>query len=661
MGGFGSLGSLGELFPDQEVRCINPRCRDTWTWFKKKNDDPSRPPRKLCPKCEAKLTSLSEKEMSCKDESCDKVWTMTAKEQLYAKPEHLKESYCNSCAKKNNEAKNIEVPCRIKECKNTWIWTDFAQKKGNKKTPPNRMCESCHEEQKKLKDISIDCKISACDEKYIYTPLMQLYDLKSGHPADYRPRRMCKKCMDGLQKYKSITVPCKINSCKHTWEFSSYAQLEYYAKEGADAALPNKMCKECFQVFKEAKDEEIKCKNKGCDKTWKYTKHMAITDKLSGKKTTHRMCHSCFDKYNAIKDVELPCQYKKYGCEETSTLGRYPQLIAQLNNKPDRAYQLCKSCLEFISKAQTISKKCTACESEISFTPHEQLLEKLGKFTPSDHCPTCLGKEIKEATGNSELHIIHHSHVVKLPAKGDWNNDRAISAPPVFITHTKLDELVDTEVVITVFSDEFALADEEENSWPYKLEQLLRERHPEFKTVVLNSSIANTSSKQALDRVKRDVAPFKSNIIIFSFDHHNAMVKQVRGDKGFQPLHDSKEVTESTDILFAEIAKNEEGHKAYITTTPAIPAYHPPEAIHKGQLDEWESQQKAHFHKCLAHSRSAARKNDIAIIDVASRFEVNGEDSAKKWMKDWFNPNDHGLRNIINWAADFVESTGIYE
>ena len=659
--GFASLGSLGELFPDQDVRCINPRCRNTWTWLKQKGDDPTKPPRKFCPECDAKLEGLTEKTMTCKEEGCDKTWVMTAKEQLFAKKEQLEASYCNSCATKHNEAKNIEVPCRIKECDNTWVWTEYSQKKSGRKTPPNLLCGSCHEEQKKLKDIMVECKVNGCTEQYAYTPLLQLFDKKAGRPKEFRPRRMCKSCMDKLQDLKPVTVPCKIKDCKHTWEFSTYAQLEYYNQKGKDAPLPHRMCGECFKTFNDSAEREIECKNKGCHKTWKYTKQMAVADKKRGKESTYRMCKSCYDRFNELKDIELPCQYKKYGCEQTSQLGRQPQLIAELNNKPNRAYQLCQSCLDFISNAKETAKACTKCGTDITFTPHEQLLEKLGKFTPSAHCSTCLGEEIKEATAGESLSITHHTHVVKLPAKGDWNKDRAISALPRFVTHAKLEELVDSEIVITVFSNEFAMAEEEGESWPYKLEQLLRERHPEFKTVVINSSIENSSTPQALARVKRDLAPFNSDAVIFSFDHTDAKVKTERTEKGFVPVLDYTKVAEASNELFAAIAHNVKGHKAYITTTPVIPAYNPPEGLKGSQLDEWESRQRAAFNKCLAHSRSCAKNNDIAVIDVASRFGVNGEESARKWMKDWFSPNDHGLRNIINWAADFVESTGIYE
>jgi hypothetical protein len=586
---------------------------------------------------------------------------MTAKEQLFSRPSQLEKSFCDACAKKHNQAKNIEVPCRIRECGNSWVWTEHDQKRFGRKNPPKRLCSSCYEEQKKLSDISVECKVKGCSNHYVYTPLLQLLDRKAGKPSDYRPRRMCPSCMEKLNEYKPVQVPCKIRGCKKSWEFTPYAQLEYYAEKGADAPLPHRMCQDCFTVYNAAKDESIECKNKGCHNTWVYNRTMAVMDKVRGKESKHRMCKTCFDLYNELEDIELPCQYKKYGCEQTSVLGKYPQLIAELNKKPNRAYQLCESCLEFISNAKEISRECTSCGASISFTPHEQLLEKLGKFTPSTQCPNCLGRELKEATAKEGIKITHHAHVVKLPSKGPWNSDRMISSLPPYITHTKLDELVDAEVVITVFSNEFAMADEEEKSWPYQLEQLLRERHPEFKTVVMNSSIATSSTEQALARIERDLAPFKSDAVIFSFDHADVQVKHATGSHGFVPVWDQPAVTKASDELFATIARHVKGHKAYMTPTPVIPSFHPPEGLKRVELSEWESALRMVFNKRLAHSRSCAHTNGIPIIDVAARFGVNVEESSKKWMKDWFSPNDHGLRNIINWAADFVESTGIYE
>ena len=178
---------------------------------------------------------------------------------------------------------------------------------------------------------------------------------------------------------------------------------------------------------------------------------------------------------------------------------------------------------------------------------------------------------------------------------------------------------------------------------------------------VINSSIENSSTPQAFVRIGRDLFPFKADAVIFSFDHTDVKVSTQRTDQGFLPILDYNQVAAASNELFATIAKQVKGHKAYMTPTPVIPAYNPPIGLKGSQLDEWESRQRSMFNKCLAHSRSCAKNNDIPIIDVAARFGINGEESARKWMKDWFNPNDHGQRNIINWAAAFIESTGLYE
>ena len=175
MSKFNGLGSLGELFPDQEVRCMNPRCRNTWTWFKQKGDDPTKPPRKLCEKCESELAKLEDKRVVCEEEGCEKTWTWTAKEQLY----HTKgksHGYCQECAAKHSHHRDIEVPCRIKECEETWVWTRREQEKSGKSKTPRRLCEKCFEELNKFKDKEIDCKINACNKKWTYTRMGQLLD-----------------------------------------------------------------------------------------------------------------------------------------------------------------------------------------------------------------------------------------------------------------------------------------------------------------------------------------------------------------------------------------------------------------------------------------------------------------------------------------------------
>lgn len=661
MSKFNGLGNLGELFPDQEVRCMNPRCRNTWTWFKQKGDDPTKPPRKLCEKCEAELTKLEDKRVVCEEEGCEKTWTWTAKEQLY----HTKgksHGYCQECAAKHSHHRDIEVPCRIKECDETWVWTRREQERSGKTKTPRRLCEKCFEELNKFKDKEIDCKINACNKKWTYTRMGQLLDKKSGKDADYVPRRMCSDCMDKLKTLKDREVPCRVKECNHTWKFSTYAQLEYFSRVGWDTEDPQRMCPECFDFMNKTEEREINCKNKGCDKKWTYKKRMQLHDKLTKRKNpTYRMCNDCFNEFKNFKSEDVPCKYAKDGCENTWTWEAYDKFQAHLKKHDHAPSKACPECTKFLAETKSVSKKCTTCDNEITFTPAEQLLQKLGKLTPSEQCSDCLGKDLTESTHAEKPSIVHHTHVVKLPAKGAWNKDAAIRELPSFVSHSKLEQLVDSEVVIVVCSDELAIDENEKATWPEMLQEVLTTRHPEFKTVVVNSSIAHTTSGQAANRIERDILPFEPNVTLFSFDHNDSKVKDYRGEKGFETKVSSEKASAGSEALFKKVSEKVKKHKAYMTITPFLPELGNPSGVKKYQLDEWTTLQQETFDKCQAHAKSLAHKFNIPILDLESKFEVQGKSSAKKWMKDWYQPNESGIKNIANWAADYIESLGLYD
>ncbi len=659
--GYNSFGSLGDFFPDQEVRCMNPRCRNTWTWFKKDGDDPSKPPRRLCPECEARLAKLEDIEVPCKEEGCDKIFKMTAKEQLYAGKKATLEGFCPECAAKRDHRRDMEIPCRIQACEHTWVWTKRDQERNQEKTIPKRLCEKCFEELNKLHDIEVPCKIDACKKTWTYTRMGQLLDRKAGKDESYTPKRMCSDCMKKLKELKPKQIKCRIKECDNTWPFSTYAQLEYYSREGWDAAPPQRMCNECYSFINSVEEKTLHCKNKGCKNDWKYTKRMQLHDKLTKRKNaTYRMCPECFKNFQDINPEEVPCKFAEHGCGNTWTRSAYEQLQTELQHKNHNPVKACEECSKFLNDAKTITKSCKKCAQDISFTPLEQLLHKLGKFTTSELCPDCLNQELKENAAEGQLPITHHTHVVKLPSKGAWNRDAAIRELPPFVNHNKLVQLVDAEVVIVVFADELALHEDEEQSWPARLQQTLIERHPEFKTIVVNASIADTGSEQAVNRLKRDVSPFEPNVVLFSFDHGDSKVKDYRGEKGFEFKYPYERVAESLEDLFSKMSAMKT-HKLYFTSTPLLPELGTPAGVKPYEKEEWTTAQKEHYDKCLAHAKSMAHKHNVPILDLMARFEVKGKESARKWMKNWYEPNDHGLRNITQWMADYIDSLGLYD
>ncbi len=656
---FGGLGSLGEFFPDQEVRCINHNCRKTWTWMRGKDDNPSQPPKKLCPSCEEKLKNLTEITVTCKAEGCDCHWHVTPKEQLYGGKKVLS-GYCHECAPKfDSSPRDREVKCRINSCDKTWIWTKRDQERRPSKKAPQRLCNDCYNELSKLEDTEYDCKVSSCKNKVVYTKLSKLYDLKAGKDIDHLPPRMCKSCHEKLKTYKTEKVKCRVDECEGTWDFSAYAQLDYYQREGEDAPLPKRMCNDCYNFMNSAKTEAVQCKNSRCKKEWQYSKRMQLHDKLTGnKKGRYRMCPSCFNKLNKLEVIQKPCKNSKYGCTNTYEYKPIDQLHDDLAHK--KVNHQCSECSGFLENTKTITKKCTSCDAEIKFTAYEQLLQKFGKFHPADHCSKCLDNEMSEKLKDSEnsAPITHHSHVVQIPSKGAWNKDRAIAELPPYINSEKLQQLIDSDFVIVLLTDEVSYNENENETLGAILEEKLNAKYEGLKTVVVNTVIPKSSLAQAVKRYKRDVAPYNPDFIICSFDQVNSRLKEQA--KGYQVANTPESIETAFEALFDKLTKTK-SKAVYMTGCPVIIDYNIPETIKRYEREEWASLQKEQHDRCLAHAKSAAHKFSLPILDLCSRFEVNGQESAKKWMKNYNSPNEKGIRNIADWLANYIHGINLYD
>jgi hypothetical protein len=44
----------------------------------------------------------------------------------------------------------------------------------------------------------------------------------------------------------------------------------------------------------------------------------------------------------------------------------------------------------------------------------------------------------------------------------------------------------------------------------------------------------------------------------------------------------------------------------------------------------------------------------VPVLDVHTRFEVNGTRSAKRWMADWCLHNATGAQNMATWFAEHI-------
>ncbi|MEA2013194.1 MAG: hypothetical protein U9O87_09015, partial [Verrucomicrobiota bacterium] len=94
----------------------------------------------------------------------------------------------------------------------------------------------------------------------------------------------------------------------------------------------------------------------------------------------------------------------------------------------------------------------------------------------------------------------------------------------------------------------------------------------------------------------------------------------------------------------------------YWVGNPMLPDVFPPNHILKPDLSAWKAQQLLHKKKVLAHTLRTIKSLHIPDLNLRTRFEIKGEISAKKWMKDWINHNETGAELIASWMAEYIQT-----
>lgn len=634
---FNTMGSLGEFFPDKDVPCKNRKCRNTWTWTQKQQGGRVTPPKRFCQSCFEKVQQLEDQHVPCSEPDCEHTWLWTRDQQLISglDPANPPKQRCLECQKKiAEEAEDKEMPCRIRECKKTWTWFKADQARHGRKKAPDRLCPDCFDKMKGLSDRTVSCRVEKCEGTWVYHRISQLADQLGGKPADYTPKRMCENCYKELKAYKEREVPCKIKECNHTWKFTAYSQLEYFTRVGKDAPDPERMCDQCFKFMNEAGEEEINCRNKGCDNTWHYSKSMKLHDHLVKRRHPHyRMCSTCYEKVKAMDARKMPCRHD--GCHNTWEWSPQEQLQHQLLERERDPEKPCTECSDFLRDTEPVDRPCTGCSKTMKVTAYQQLMEKLGTFHGSGLCPDCNKNQLDSSQSGQSLSITHHSHVISLPHKGAWSQDRALQELPPRITPQLLKSVQDSDVVVLVYTDQLGLSAESEG-WPELVQKELTAKYPELKTTLINAAISGTTSAQAVARMARDLAPYQPDLIIYSFEQGNLK------------LADSKEGIEPINTLAAAIG--ELGKPSVYLTCPMLP----------GEVSGSETDRLSYFTRMSAHAKSMAEKNGSKILDIRAMFEVTGRESAAKWMKSRFEANEKGSNMIAHWVADQITKLEVY-
>lgn len=648
-----SLGNIGDLFPDKNIRCRVRGCSNSWQMAgedavkRLASKDPELPER-MCEDCYQKYLSLKDQEVACSKPGCENTWKWSRFQQLAAAarghgrpPRHL----CPDCQKGLNDLTDKEMPCRMKGCDQTWIWSRQQQMAWEKEKPPTRLCQGCFSRLKQYQDREFDCRVHGCDKKWVWSAYQQLEHDIRGKDPEKPPRRMCQDCAGKLRSLQDKELPCKIRECSRRWQWSAYAQLEYLITGKSLEDVPQRLCKECFDFYRQAQDVQRSCKMKGCNGTWIYGKGWQLRDWLKGREhPPSMMCDDCRRHLKELAPLEKPCAVP--GCEGVWVYEPGDQLKDERSGRREPRTKRCAECETFLHDHSFENIPCEGCQKEILWSPYEQLLVAKGTFSKPALCADCGGKNLPECQPLVPVMTEHHP-VVRIPAGGRWSSDPAIAAWPARIDHTVIEKAEKADIRIVALGDDLTWSNDDiEKSWPFLLEQKLNEKLADSgrTAVVINAAIPGTNSRQGLVRFERDVLPFKPDITLVSFAYGDSTL-DIRGDR-WRPVLEDDDAEKAMAKLMKRL-KQASLPTLYWSTNPMFPE----ERELPKQLSGWAQAQEARKSHMLAHALHICKEENVPVLELRARFEVNGKSSAKKWMADWLNHNATGANNIAAWMC----------
>jgi len=655
-----SLGCLGDLFPDKEVRCrirgCNNYCRYTGeaalhevaaTQNKTKND-------KMCSECFERYKQLENKEIACSTDSCEKTWTWNRFQQLESLARGFNSppnGFCNECRVKLVEIGDQEIKCRMKGCEKTWTWRAREQAKSGSDKPQPKLCNSCYAQLQKLEDKELPCRIHGCNETFTWKRYQQLEHILSKKDNEKLPSKMCKKCFDTFSKLQDKEIECSTNNCTRTWKLSRFKQLELLVSNRPD---PSKLCSKCFGFSQHAKDRKINCSLNGCHNYWTYTKEMQMQDWLKGIKFPEpKPCVECSEKLAQLQDATIPCEIPN--CDGTCPYPVMEQHLDNLANKTKPTARRCSDCEKFLNDKTTQNLICQTegCENSITWTAYEQLLCKKESFTKPTLCSDCNSKVLANTKTSNTINKIEHK-IIKIPVSGPWQKVARIRDWPKHITHDLLAQVEKATHKIIVFSDDAGLNNNPEQSWTNLLEKRLNHKlGDKAQIMVINASIAESTSAEAIKRIKRDILPFEPTLVLYSFVYADGLIYFDAYDNEWRRNIKSEESLPAMEQLSKEL-KTGNFKTLCWTPNPFFPEEHPEAKRAKRQGEKWANAQHATYEEIIRNLKTITKKEEIPILDLASRFEINGAKSAKKWMSDWHTPNAVGNRNIAMWFTDII-------
>jgi len=652
-----TLGSLGDFFPDKDIRCRIRGCNSLWRFsgedaLHNVAEGKSSRPERMCDTCFAKFRQMSDQQVLCSRPGCENTWTWNRFQQLEAGTRGSKvppNGLCQACRSEVDKTADKEIQCRIRGCTKTWTWGAREQLLSEDPNPQRRLCGTCFSQLKQLQDRQVECRTKGCSKTWAWNRYQQLEYIASGKELAFPPKRMCQDCYDLYNSLENRELPCKIRECNRTWTYSVHQQLEQRVAAGEDAEEhdpPSRMCRECYHFFLQSVDRQVICRNRGCEKTWTYARSMQLYDWLKKRRTPPvLMCTDCRQRLKELQDREMPCMVS--GCTRSWLYEASDQLKNELLHKGDPSPRRCKECEAFLVSHPPLVLACEHCSAEMRWSSYEQLLCEQGTFVKPSKCPDCAKQDLALGTPGKPKKRKHH-HVVKIPATGKWHEDNRIHDWPPHMTYESIERMEKADVRVVVIGDDLTFSDEQTAAaWPARLEVKLNDGLPRKKVAaVVNAGIAKSTAYQGALRFARDVRPFDPQIVIFSFAFADALIRGIKGEG--QPRYNIEPAAAEEGLrLFLRELKSIGGKPLYWTANPVFP-----EDI--GEVDaraDWLRSQRVSTDHILRSYRQACKQEDIPILDLRSRFEVNGTRSARKWMTNWYLHNDVGANNIATWSA----------
>ncbi len=657
-----TIGTLGEFFPETDIRCRIKGCNNVWhfsgeTALQNVAAGKDARPERMCDSCYSKYKKLTPVEVPCAAPDCNGVWIWTPMRQLSAQLQGYKEppkGFCENCLSKLQDAEDIEVECRIRGCKNKWVWPAKKQLLSGDNRPPSRLCDECYHMLRNLEPREIPCRIDSCRNSWLWNEFEQIEYLKSGKNLDEPPKRMCRSCYHTFKGLQDIELPCKVEECNRTWTFRAFDQLQHQLSNGADAPPPAGMCKACFAFTSRSRNRSIRCRNRGCSNTWSYSRKEQLHDWLNGNSSpVPRMCKACQDKMEELDGRQVACSVP--GCDGTWLYSAEDQVKDLCLGRNEPLPHRCEACERFLAEHQSRMVVCKHCGREISWSSYEQLLCHHGTFVVPEKCTYCAEQELalgaqKEVEDDERI----HHHVVKMPASGLWQRDERIRNWPKHLDYEAIQAAEKADVRIVAIGDDITFSAENKNdSWPYLLEKRLNEHFKgERSVVVVNTGIPKSTTRQALLRYQRDIAPFAPHLIIFSFAFADAYLHFLRDSQKWKANVQAEELHNHVEAWCQKLKRQKQKALCWIPN-PLFPEDRE-EQDWDVDFGEWSRAQNTAYAHVLRLWRQVCTSYNLPVADLHSRFEVNGSKSAKKWLADWYFPNKTGAQNIARWLAEFL-------